>query len=432
MKRSQTSKHKPGLWSKLLAIIQAHLLYLRYSKEQLVVLLATLLTLSGAIDLLADCGNCKFYLFLAISVLAILLYLIYYLFIRYRNDAENVMVLENYNRNVREKLKCSTRERTDGYNVKCFTSNAKREYYVESDLVNAALRDKNCEIPIYYNRNKFKIPEEVIAYVPAILRWITQEDKTFFNGQLLRQASHLGFPEDDKDKFAPVLVQKTDYFSGQCTHEIVYHSFTNSRSIQSRFDGCQLLMRKGCELINLCESHSANFIGVSALAVTKDNHLIIVMQDEHAMVNSNRYVPSGSGSVSYRDYTSMRKQCGKDLTLNDVLIHAMERELYAEFGLSPRSAIVDKTQLVGFARLLERGGKPDFFGILWLNRTMEQFKNLAGNFSRKLDLPVNPDNIENDIGKTLERFCERHKEDGKISIQLYLLAHMTEGVYICV
>src|SRR5215207_5420508 len=48
-------------------------------------------------------------------------------------------------------------------------------------------------------------------------------------------------------------------------------------------------------------------------------------------------------------------------SLSALVIPAMERELAEECGI-PRSAI-ERTIIIGYARLLHRGGKPEYFGV---------------------------------------------------------------------
>jgi hypothetical protein len=78
-------------------------------------------------------------------------------------------------------------------------------------------------------------------------------------------------------------------------------------------------------------------------------------------VNGDRMAPSGSGSTDWADYAR------KD-TYGDMVIKTMERELREECSLST------KIKMQTHARLLERGGKPDFFGVTRVDCDHSKFK----------------------------------------------------------
>ena len=102
-----------------------------------------------------------------------------------------------------------------------------------------------------------------------------------------------------------------------------------------------------------------NYIGASTIVITKDNCLIIGKQGDYSRANAGRYAPSGSGSVNYSDL-----KLSNDF--NSIIINAMEREFCEENNYSSNNKI--KTIIIGYARLLERGGKPDFLESVILMR----------------------------------------------------------------
>ena len=87
------------------------------------------------------------------------------------------------------------------------------------------------------------------------------------------------------------------------------------------------------------------------------------------MANANRLAPSGSGSVEYSDYKKL--VAGTDApTLQELVIRAAERELREECAL-PAGTVIH-TQVIGYTRLLERGGKPDFFCVSQIDITEDE------------------------------------------------------------
>ena len=102
----------------------------------------------------------------------------------------------------------------------------------------------------------------------------------------------------------------------------------------------------------------------------------------------------------------------------------MEREFREENNYVKAKKM--KTTIVGYVRLLERGGKPDFFGISYIDENSSGLKNKI----KKMELGITeesllirkPDNLG--IGDTLLQFCNTHIPERKISIQLMILAEL--------
>ncbi len=169
------------------------------------------------------------------------------------------------------------------------------------------------------------------------------------------------------------------------------------------------------QLFDLDYSSCANYIGASTIAITKDDYIIIGQQGDHSKANPGRYAPSGSGSVNYSDLKVSRN-------FNSLLINAMEREFSEENNCSPEKDSI-KTILIGYCRLIERGGKPDFFGITRINKNLSELS-ISNKFSEK-GIAKNSIMIKIDpvlgLGRSLEGFCQQHIEKKKLSIQLKIM-----------
>lgn len=122
-------------------------------------------------------------------------------------------------------------------------------------------------------------------------------------------------------------------------------------------------------LITLTESALSNQLGGSTIAVTRDRKLVYVRQAQ-TEENPGRLAPAGSGSFDYRDlkrYLKKQKKKQNEPTIQQLMRNGIERELKEE--CSAKVGRHDsKTILVGFARLLYRGGKPESFGLTLLNQ----------------------------------------------------------------
>jgi 8-oxo-dGTP pyrophosphatase MutT (NUDIX family) len=117
------------------------------------------------------------------------------------------------------------------------------------------------------------------------------------------------------------------------------------------FAGDSLFVADG-KVLSLAQSSGSNAVGVSTLALTSDDVLVISRQGERSAVSASLLAPSGSGSA---DWADARRAAG----LRDFLVRVAERELREECGL-PRDTPMT-SQVLAYARLLHRGGKPEFY-----------------------------------------------------------------------
>lgn len=151
---------------------------------------------------------------------------------------------------------------------------------------------------------------------------------------------------------SPIVVQETDYFSGEVTNELSGQSIVERATGVTVHDGRQMALSDGV-LRDLCETNLSNHIGVSSLAVTSDGHLVLALQSPSSAQSATAYAPSGSGSVDLADL-------GPAMDLQRLILSAAERELGEECGI-PTDVLTSR--VLGHARLLHRGGKPEFFTL---------------------------------------------------------------------
>jgi hypothetical protein len=204
------------------------------------------------------------------------------------------------------------------------------------------------------------VQEWVKNVAPCLLREAFLGKSVLYNSPKVRLASDLLL--DSLEKETPVLtVQETDYFSSLCTNEAVlrrvYRRAEPHKPILTEFrflypDGeCT---GKPAVLATLRQSPCANHVGVSTIGITEDGHVVWNRQSGRSAQSANRIAPSGSGSANLADLRN-----GESLL--DFLTRAMERELREECGIARKIPV--RTEIVGFARILHRGGKPEFFGV---------------------------------------------------------------------
>lgn len=325
---------------------------------------------------------------------------------------------QNYKQNVLSQLSLPGAMIEAGYTLRYFTNGTRREYYVASDLVNTFLLNTP-PIHLEFLKYPYCVAQECSFLIPSILYKLLRRNKVVFNDALIRLAQEI-YPDTTQ-----LLMQKSHYFDAQTTNEIVYKQFRSANHLDIVFDGQSLLVNDKHVLFDLGRSPCANIIGVSTLAFTKDKKILIGQQGAHSMANAGRLAPSGSGSLSYSDFSIYKKRKTGCPTLTDLLIIGMERELQEETNCPDKCSFF-QTAVTGYARLLERGGKPDFFGITYidLNSTeiigQTRFRELGIQDSYMyLDI-----SDENDIPSEFQAFCSKYAAEGRLSIQLHILSEI--------
>ncbi|PXX64996.1 hypothetical protein DFR70_10457 [Nocardia tenerifensis] len=107
-------------------------------------------------------------------------------------------------------------------------------------------------------------------------------------------------------------------------------------------------------LVDFSESEFPNLIGISTLATVEDGRIFIVESDGRNSGSPRLIHPSGSGSMEPKDLS-------EKLSPHDLIVRAMERELCEESSV--RHDEIDSTEIIGFARWINKGAMPEFFGL---------------------------------------------------------------------
>ncbi|WP_127848313.1 protein phosphatase 2C domain-containing protein [Lacticaseibacillus hulanensis] len=271
---------------------------------------------------------------------------------------------------IQERLTLDDSLKSAGYKIESFNHDDQVELYITSQKVNQHLRDRNRPIFLIGSALEYSIPNDMLDYVPALLRRKIINDKIVFNGRILGLVDEI-YPET-----STLHTREVRYFETQVTDEIIYYSLRDRRDLKQIKMGIDLFTNGSDythrELIPLTHNAQTNYMGVSTLLLTSDNHVVLQVQGKKSNINADNYAPSGSGSVEYKDWQVFKKN---QPTLNQVLVHAVERELVEELGLAHwenKNKLNLQTQLIGYARLFERGGKPDFFLVTRTSMTIAE------------------------------------------------------------
>jgi len=299
-----------------------------------------------------------------------------------------------------------------GYSVREFVTPGKIERYVMSDAINGQLQEADRYGYMNY-KAKFQIPDEVKILVPHIMNRRLLKKNMIFNGRLVQQLSDLRLDRKSAE------VALAGYFDYQCTNEIAYRCYVSKTDMGYSFHGADLVFTDNV-LRPLEETYCADIIGISTLVITKNRRIIIGCQAETSMANPSRFAPSGSGSMDYKDI----KSCGSDDFL-DLLSYAMKREFCEEFNQSIFSHL--KTKVIGYARLMERGGKPDYFGISYLDEEVTATPDIRHSELLYADnsIMLSFDSVD-EIPHVLRRFCDFSVKNSSLSIQIEIFTCILE------
>ncbi len=288
-----------------------------------------------------------------------------------------------------------------------------REHYLMSVKTNSWLQGQPA-ISTVLARQHYSVPKVIRPLIPGIMYELLKRDTVLFNGNLVRLMVE---PYHDRKH---VHIQKARYFDLLCTNEISFRNFRSHHLLKTYFFGKSLLVDDNNTILPLEHSACANVIGSSTLVITSDNQILGSKQGNFARANTNRFVASGSGSVEWKDVKGTT-------SFLDVVIKAAEREFFEETNTSARVVHI-QTKVIGYARILERGGNPDFFCVSRVDKPASYFTSKRMRFSESgIQVQANPlpfNKTANDLRGALHRFCEKEAAQEAISIQLWVFAQI--------
>ncbi|HTU72003.1 MAG TPA: hypothetical protein VMG38_00655 [Trebonia sp.] len=243
-----------------------------------------------------------------------------------------------------------------------------------SDLIDQALATTSIQARLA--ADPYRLPECLKATAGQVLR-VVNHGRRVFNGQVV------GLRNDPLP--GPVTLHLARFFDVQCTNEMCTLRITHRPGGAQLDPRLRLLTDASGRLRTLADSTLANGVGVSTIAVTAASRLVVVRQTAGNSASAGLLAPSGSGSLEPRDLAPLE-------SLQAIARRGMERELREETGA--RAGEIRSTRITGFARWLERGAKPEFFGITELSAFEE--RDLAADerpyagraFTIAIDLPA--------------------------------------------
>jgi hypothetical protein len=208
----------------------------------------------------------------------------------------------------------------------------------------------------------YRLPHQLRATAPYVLPRSTRH-RMVFNGLVVGLRGDPLPPVTASG--GPLVLHRANFYDAMCSNEICRYLITDRETCAEFDPRRELLADAGGRLQTLAESELSELVGVSTVAVTSDGVLVLVRQSGRNIASEDLLAPSGSGSLEPQDLEGAT-------SLQDAMRRGMERELCEESGI-PASHIA-ATRVVGFARWMERGAKPEFFGLTTLSVAAGELK----------------------------------------------------------
>lgn len=286
-----------------------------------------------------------------------------------------------------------------------------------SDAIDAALRARDFQVELA--EDPYRLPGRLRATAPYVLP-LRARGRLLFNGEVVGMRAD-PLPSVGAGS-APIRLHRARFFDSECSNELCGMRIVD-RATGAEFDPrLRLLADSAGRLRSLAESELADVVGISTLAVTTDGDVVLLVQSHRNTASPLLVAPSGSGSLEPKDMAA---------GLADTVRAGMERELCEETGL--RRAEIAATEITGFGRWLERGAKPEFFGLTRLTVSSADVAGRRGKGVERLYgspvllMPIDLPALGADLRAgadlvTSPHLPERLREDGSLPLLLALRA----------
>lgn len=206
-------------------------------------------------------------------------------------------------------------------------------------------------------------PTQLESY--AVLRDRMRKGKIVTDDAKVRIVTELA--AFDTSTLARVQLQRTTYFRSILTNDLASFDIHNGDAVSFHgIDPCRDPSDiEALRLADMGKSRASNHLGVSVLALTSDWVLVVLMQGRRSNRGSRQLVSTGSGSMDWREV-----EAGKGFM--ELAYASAMREMREEFTRSVGP--VRRAHLLGMARALSRGGKPEICFLVHLEDTWSQLE----------------------------------------------------------
>jgi 8-oxo-dGTP pyrophosphatase MutT (NUDIX family) len=212
-----------------------------------------------------------------------------------------------------------------------------------------------------------------------VIETAMSEKRVIFNAEKVRLCADI-----DISLSEVVELQRTDYISSLMTDGVAFKNIYLKADHVTISDGYSSFLEQvdgSWRLKPLASCRSSNQLGATTLAFSSDGFLVLIDQTQHNRHSAGKISPSGSGSFDWAEVDNSR-----DDNFFDLVKMAAARELLEETGLDAiadfdRDSLVRGRMIIlGFTRLIHRGGKPEFFCVARLPQTMDSIRAVRPQF----------------------------------------------------
>lgn len=298
-----------------------------------------------------------------------------------------------------------------------------------STPLNRALWDLSAEPSFSF---RVKVPDECRYWLlgwrktwrmPAMSRALLYPVIRALSGRSIANAGKIRLRADLQPSrlFEPLEIERTDYLSDVTTGQLTGVRFRDQQG-GDFYDGLSLPFehKDGKWTLKTCRASAcANQLGVSSLVVAVSpragedrsalkGYVFMVVGGPASLQSDGLLAPSGSGSLDWSDYTDFG---------NRLIGAGMTRELLEETVEGDWTKLVNRGKprvlLTGYGRMLHRGGKPEFYGLVVMPRSRDEFgidrteKNLVARFdSIEID-PLSASALKSELGRYAKANAQR-------------------------
>jgi len=223
--------------------------------------------------------------------------------------------------------------------------------------VNRALQDPTSAlstVALTCADKRYELPEKLRGYREAALIHARAGGGLLYNEQKIRLSTDLETLLEKPGK--PVKIQQTSYFDFICSNGLTRFLVAQRDTEPGNATDMFTYLRNSVtgRTVPLASSVLSNHLGGGTLAITRSGKLLASKQGRLSLVATGLLAPTGSGSFDWADQRGVN-------SLTALVVRGVERELLEECNYQPGDLL--GTRVLGFARDLRRGGKPDFYAV---------------------------------------------------------------------
>ncbi|GAA1549140.1 hypothetical protein GCM10009804_01900 [Kribbella hippodromi] len=249
--------------------------------------------------------------------------------------------------------------------------------------------DRSLDRPVAVDSRPYRLPPDLAAVKPTVIALArSQRSRTAappFDGL------NVGLCDDLDPSGGAVRLQPVRYFDMMASNYLAGHQWLSRSLGRPVADITQRLISDDGKLIALGSTGLGNQVGVSTVALTTDGWMLLVHQGVASRSSAGLVAPSGSGSLEPLDLVGRER-------LSEVVAAGMERELREELGLVS-AAMRDvriETDVRGYGRWLEKGAKPEFYGVTRIHASLRDLELRIDVSERQFvtrHVPIRPDDV---------------------------------------